>query len=326
MVNEVTGACKGYGFVLYGSLEETKAAITELNRIGYHASYSKKTVKTKLIDHTDSKSANLYISNLPFTMDENELFELFKPFNVVSVKIMRDSNMNSRRVGFARMNDRESSKSAIDFFYQKSLPGVNGPLKIKFADSQAQKQIRQTEINKNPNQHVAPVPETEANIKQAPDKNSNKSQSSVNKYKNSSNKKKFKSPHNTFSPQQYIYYPSLDLNTNFYMQNYNASQYYQVSPVFIPPRPFSSHTTYGHNGSIALEPFPNSFQPVHPKQKHFYEHINQNFVQYQYTQAQKPSYPYPYNNYLHHSAYPQKSYSYPHSHKENSQKQNELPE
>lgn len=46
---------------------------------------------------------NLYISNLPLSMDEQELEGILKSFGqVVSTRILRDSNGASRGVGFAR--------------------------------------------------------------------------------------------------------------------------------------------------------------------------------------------------------------------------------
>ncbi|KAL0181488.1 hypothetical protein M9458_023894, partial [Cirrhinus mrigala] len=45
---------------------------------------------------------NLYLSNLPVSMDEQELENLLKPFGqVVSTRILRDTNGVSRGVGFA---------------------------------------------------------------------------------------------------------------------------------------------------------------------------------------------------------------------------------
>lgn len=46
---------------------------------------------------------NLYISNLPLSMDEQELENMLKHFGqVISTRILRDSNGGSRGVGFAR--------------------------------------------------------------------------------------------------------------------------------------------------------------------------------------------------------------------------------
>lgn len=46
---------------------------------------------------------NLYISNLPVSMDEQELEGMLKSFGqVISTRILRDANGTSRGVGFAR--------------------------------------------------------------------------------------------------------------------------------------------------------------------------------------------------------------------------------
>lgn len=46
---------------------------------------------------------NLYLSNLPVSMDEQELENLLKPFGqVISTRILRDAHGMSRGVGFAR--------------------------------------------------------------------------------------------------------------------------------------------------------------------------------------------------------------------------------
>ena len=46
---------------------------------------------------------NLYIANLPHTIKENDLETMFSPYGqVVSTRILRDANQQSRGVGFAR--------------------------------------------------------------------------------------------------------------------------------------------------------------------------------------------------------------------------------
>lgn len=50
---------------------------------------------------------NLYISNLPVSMDEQELESMLKPFgHVISTRILRDAGGVSRGVGFARSAPR----------------------------------------------------------------------------------------------------------------------------------------------------------------------------------------------------------------------------
>lgn len=55
------------------------------------------------IQQQEQDPTNLYLSNLPVSMDEQELENLLKPFGqVVSTRILRDTNGVSRGVGFAR--------------------------------------------------------------------------------------------------------------------------------------------------------------------------------------------------------------------------------
>lgn len=56
------------------------------------------------IQQQEQDPTNLYLSNLPVSMDEQELENLLKPFGqVVSTRILRDTNGVSRGVGFARL-------------------------------------------------------------------------------------------------------------------------------------------------------------------------------------------------------------------------------
>lgn len=55
------------------------------------------------IKQQEQDPTNLYISNLPLSMDEQELENMLKHFGqVVSTRILRDSSGRSRGVGFAR--------------------------------------------------------------------------------------------------------------------------------------------------------------------------------------------------------------------------------
>lgn len=61
---------------------------------------------------------NLYISNLPLSVDEKELENMLQPFGqVVSTRILRDYSGNSRGVGFARSVTRDSQKEHSFLFF-----------------------------------------------------------------------------------------------------------------------------------------------------------------------------------------------------------------
>lgn len=55
------------------------------------------------VQQQEQDPTNLYISNLPVSMDEQELENMLKSFGqVISTRILRDANGTSRGVGFAR--------------------------------------------------------------------------------------------------------------------------------------------------------------------------------------------------------------------------------
>ncbi|CAF4622621.1 unnamed protein product, partial [Rotaria socialis] len=55
---------------------------------------------------------------------------------VVSVRILRDQQKQSRGVGFARMNDREQCQAIINRFHNQSFPDFpDKSVHVKFADA-----------------------------------------------------------------------------------------------------------------------------------------------------------------------------------------------
>ncbi|RKP25636.1 hypothetical protein SYNPS1DRAFT_15387 [Syncephalis pseudoplumigaleata] len=102
IIDQKTGECKGYGFVMYVNDEQARASINALNAKGFQASFAKESFSTKLKNLQDPNSTNIYVSNLPLDFDEAKLEELFQPYKILSHRILRDSNNVSRGVGFAR--------------------------------------------------------------------------------------------------------------------------------------------------------------------------------------------------------------------------------
>ncbi|KAI8620284.1 hypothetical protein BC830DRAFT_1077927 [Chytriomyces sp. MP71] len=149
----VTQECKGFGFVMYETEEETKVAFDGLVAQGYQVSYartdprspSKDTFVNRLKSLHDESSTNIYISNLPISLDEDGLIELLKPRQVVSAKILRDPvTQKSRGVGFARLETRDEAISTIQELHGKLLPDSFQHLQARFADSVAQKRFKST--------------------------------------------------------------------------------------------------------------------------------------------------------------------------------------
>ncbi|RKP07581.1 hypothetical protein THASP1DRAFT_16838 [Thamnocephalis sphaerospora] len=102
IIDQRTGDCKGYGFVMYAVEDQARVAINAFNAKGFQASFAKESFSTKLKNLQDSNSTNIYVSNLPLDFDEAKLDELFQPYKILSNRILRDTNGVSRGVGFAR--------------------------------------------------------------------------------------------------------------------------------------------------------------------------------------------------------------------------------
>ncbi|XP_064025831.1 RNA-binding motif, single-stranded-interacting protein 3 isoform X2 [Pogoniulus pusillus] len=119
ILDKNTNQCKGYGFVDFDSPAAAQKAVASLKANGVQAQMAKQQ---------EQDPTNLYISNLPVSMDEQELENMLKPFgHVISTRILRDANGVSRGVGFARMESTEKCEVVIQHFngkYLKTPPGL----------------------------------------------------------------------------------------------------------------------------------------------------------------------------------------------------------
>ncbi|XP_067287181.1 RNA-binding motif, single-stranded-interacting protein 2 isoform X2 [Pseudorasbora parva] len=147
ILDKTTNKCKGYGFVDFDSPAAAQKAVTALKASGVQAQMAKQQ---------EQDPTNLYISNLPVSMDEQELEAMLKSFGqVISTRILRDVNGTSRGVGFARMESTEKCEAIIQHFngkYIKTPPGVpvpTEPLLCKFADGGQKKRQNQSKYLQN---------------------------------------------------------------------------------------------------------------------------------------------------------------------------------
>uniref|UniRef100_A0A3P9MF51 RNA-binding motif, single-stranded-interacting protein 2 n=1 Tax=Oryzias latipes TaxID=8090 RepID=A0A3P9MF51_ORYLA len=147
ILDKTTNKCKGYGFVDFDSPAAAQKAVTALKSSGVQAQMAKQQ---------EQDPTNLYISNLPVSMDEQELESMLKPFGqVISTRILRDANGISRGVGFARMESTEKCEAIIQHFngkFIKTPPGVPAPtepLLCKFADGGQKKRQSQGKYLQN---------------------------------------------------------------------------------------------------------------------------------------------------------------------------------
>ncbi|KAK2108904.1 hypothetical protein P7K49_014069 [Saguinus oedipus] len=133
---------QSYGFVDFDSPAAAQKAVSALKASGVQAQMAKVFLFGRLLNsllqassllfdprQQEQDPTNLYISNLPLSMDEQELENMLKPFGqVISTRILRDSSGTSRGVGFARMESTEKCEAVIGHFngkFIKTPPGVS---------------------------------------------------------------------------------------------------------------------------------------------------------------------------------------------------------
>ncbi|KAK3572453.1 hypothetical protein QTP86_032671, partial [Hemibagrus guttatus] len=191
ILDKNTNQCKGYGFVDFDSPAAAQKAVASLKANGVQAQMAKilaihldisltpstylnviadqmrmdyilnlvplKCLNMLIRSQQEQDPTNLYISNLPVSMDEQELENMLKnPFgHVISTRILRDASGVSRGVGFARMESTEKCDVVIQHFngkFLKTPPGVPAPtepLLCKFADGGQKKRQSQSKYPQN---------------------------------------------------------------------------------------------------------------------------------------------------------------------------------
>ncbi|CAF1312593.1 unnamed protein product [Rotaria sordida] len=137
IIDKQTNKCKGFGFIDFESHEDAQNAITELQKKGYTAQLAKSS------QQQEQDETNLYFANLDLNMTEQDLRQALSDYgNVVSVRILRDQQKQSRGVGFARMNDKKQCQEIIDQFHNKTFPNfTDKPVQVKFADASKNKKL-----------------------------------------------------------------------------------------------------------------------------------------------------------------------------------------
>ncbi|XP_064802958.1 RNA-binding motif, single-stranded-interacting protein 3 isoform X3 [Oncorhynchus masou masou] len=147
ILDKNTNHCKGYGFVDFDTQTAAQKAVASLKASGVQAQMAKQQ---------EQDPTNLYVSNLPVSMDEQELENMLKPFgHVISTRVLRDANGVSRGVGFARMESTEKCDVVIQHFngrFLKTPPGVPAPVEpllCKFADGGQKKRLNQNKYPQN---------------------------------------------------------------------------------------------------------------------------------------------------------------------------------
>ncbi|RDD36817.1 RNA-binding motif, single-stranded-interacting protein 1 [Trichoplax sp. H2] len=213
ILDKDTNDCKGYGFVDFDSPTSAQAAIKNLTEDGVLAQMARLNSKPLEQDLT-----NLYLSNLPPTMAENDLDSMLRPFgNVISTRILKDDLGNSKGVGFARMDNTETCENVIKNFNGNYLPGNTQPLVCKFADTNTKKRL--PHLN---NQKVSNRPERKQWIRKNPENYQNYNEHNIIQNSNPMQPRNMvMSPNVTMATGQPAYMPSLGTPMPPYPVSYN---------------------------------------------------------------------------------------------------------
>ncbi|CAG8961681.1 hypothetical protein HYFRA_00006220 [Hymenoscyphus fraxineus] len=159
IIDTSTGACKGFGFAKYHNVRDSELCIRGFYKLGYEVGFARvnptrplpgeqptkvkqESFNSRLKAEGDESSTNLYVSNLPKAMTESELGAIFMDYTVSSSRILRDSNNNSRGVGFARFESREVCEEIIKKFHGQPIGEDGLLLQVRYADTPAQKDLK----------------------------------------------------------------------------------------------------------------------------------------------------------------------------------------
>nr|AGW99163.1 SXL-2 [Mayetiola destructor] len=124
----------GYGFVNFVSEEGAQQAIKTLNGITLRNKRLKVSYARPSSD--DIKETNLYVTNLPRTITEEQIDIIFGKYgNIVQKNILKDKMSGKPRgVAFVRFNKREEAQEAISALNNVIPEGGSQPLTVRIAE------------------------------------------------------------------------------------------------------------------------------------------------------------------------------------------------
>ncbi|KAL8640644.1 MAG: hypothetical protein Q9228_002459 [Teloschistes exilis] len=147
IIDTATGLCKGFGFIKYHNYNDAENCIRGFYYRKYEAKYARVGHNERLKTLANPNNTNLYLSNLPKSMNEAELQAIFKSkhpeFTIVNHKVLKDENGLSRGVGFARFETPEICQQVIEEFSGMLLDEAKDlRLQIRYADTDEQKDFK----------------------------------------------------------------------------------------------------------------------------------------------------------------------------------------
>jgi len=129
-----TGYSYGFGFVNYQKADDAIRAIQTLN--GLQIQNKRIKVSYARPPGEDRKETNLYVTNLPRDVTEDELTIIFSAYgNIVQMNLLKDKITGMPRgVAFVRFDKREEATSAIEHLNGTIPHGRTNPISVKIAE------------------------------------------------------------------------------------------------------------------------------------------------------------------------------------------------
>lgn len=126
-----TGISLGFGFVKYETDENASAAIAALN--GKPLKNKRMKVSVARPEGQKAEKCELYVTNLPKTMTQEQVQNLFAVHGIVhEVKVFTDRTTGeSRGVAFVRMASMAAASASMRGLTGTKIPGAEKPLEIK---------------------------------------------------------------------------------------------------------------------------------------------------------------------------------------------------
>ncbi|KAL1501274.1 hypothetical protein ABEB36_006625 [Hypothenemus hampei] len=140
-----TGYSYGFGFVKFFKEEDAAKAINMLN--GYNFRNKRLKVSYSRPPGTDMKDSNLYITNLPKDVTEQDVENLFKEYGeIVQRTVLKDKHTGMPRgVAFVRFSKGEEAQAAIANLDGKMLENAMLPLSVRVAEDHGRQKAQYLE-------------------------------------------------------------------------------------------------------------------------------------------------------------------------------------
>lgn len=140
------GNSKGYGFVHFETEEAANKAIEKVNGMLlsdkklFVGRFIPRKEREKDLGEKAKRFTNVYIKNLPDSVDDEKLREIFEPHgSITSYRVMSDENGKSRGFGFVAFEDPEIAEVAVQAMANYEIDGKT--LYVGRAQKRAERQM-----------------------------------------------------------------------------------------------------------------------------------------------------------------------------------------